>query len=162
MSIQKMNIMRIPFSLVLGLLLLTSCSGPDLQAELTQVKADLQQTQTALSDAQKALAEVQQEDSGTITHLVFFKLKSQDLVPDCIQAIKKVDDIPEVKDLEVGPFKDLGDPRAMSEFGVVMEMSFDSEQDYRIYQAHPIHLALKEAVKPILAGPPVTYDYQRN
>ncbi len=38
-------------------------------------------------------------------------------------------------------------------------MGFDSEEDYKTYQSHPIHLGLKKAAGNYIAGPPVTYDF---
>ena len=64
-----------------------------------------------------------------------------------------------MNDLTVGEFHDLGDPRAMSDLDVVMSVKFETDADYKTYQAHELHLKLKENAGKYLAGPPVTYDF---
>ena len=76
-----------------------------------------------------------------------------------VKKLQKLDDIEVVNDFEVGSFANLNDPRAMSDFELVMQMSFESEADYRKYQSHPHHLQLKKEIGGFLNGPPVTYDY---
>lgn len=73
--------------------------------------------------------------------------------------MEKMEAIPVLSNLEIGKFQDLGDQRAMSDFSIVMQMDFDSEENYRRYQEHPIHLALKRAIGLFLGASPITYDY---
>ncbi len=94
-----------------------------------------------------------------LIHLVYFDLKEEADKEAVIQEIRKLEDIQVVKQLEVGSFKDLGDKRAMSTMELVMQMAFDTEEDYKSYQKHEIHLALKKALGVHLTGPPITYDY---
>ena len=95
-----------------------------------------------------------------IRHIVFMKLKpdtDKDLV---IKEIKKISEIAVLRDLEVGLFKDLGDTRALSDYDMAFSMNFKNEKAYQKYQQDSVHLQLKEALKDILSGPPVTYDYE--
>ena len=64
-------------------------------------------------------------------------------------------------DLEVGPFEELGDTRALSQYGLFMQMSFANKAAYEVYQKHPTHLALRENTGQFMAGPPVTYDFMK-
>ncbi len=97
-----------------------------------------------------------------LVHMVYFKTKENADIKTLIKEIQKIEAIPVLKNLEVGTFKNLGDSRAMSEFGVFMQMRFANEADYQSYQNHPMHIALKKSAGPYLAGPPVTYDYIRS
>lgn len=131
-----------------------SCSDTAVQKELKQTKEDLN----------KALAKIEQlkthiEPEGHLVHLVFFKLKIGVKQTVLFQEIKKLEAIEVLKDLELGPFLYTGDDRALEEYDVLMEMSFDHLADYQTYQKHPIHLELKKALQPLLAGPPATFDY---
>lgn len=131
-------------------------------------QAELEQHARALARENEQLrTRVAQRDTDDrsevrLVHLVWFKLKT-DLTDDerteFMDQIRKLDQIEWVNNLEIGNFAELGDTRAMQEFQLVMGMNFRTEQEYRDYQSHPIHLALKDAVGKYLAGPPVTYDY---
>ncbi len=93
-----------------------------------------------------------------LVHTVYFDVQPEDSEA-LIQACKKMEDIAEVHYLMVGAFKDLGDKRALSKYDVVMQMQFADEDAYRSYQAHPLHLSLKEKVKDLISGPPATHDF---
>lgn len=129
----------------------------------TAVRKELQLTQKQLIEAQAALSELEAAtaETGKLVHIVLFKLKPEVDEGTVIAEIKKLEEIPEIEELEVGPFQDLGDPRALSDYPLIMEMSFQDESAYQKYQAHPTHLALKEQLGALLAGPPVTYDYMK-
>lgn len=131
-----------------------ACNNHGPHVEIEKAKAELAQ-------AQLKIKKLTEEESGRITHIVFFNLKADADENSFISEIKKLNEINEVKDLEVGPYKDLGDSRAMNEFDVVMEMSFKDEAAYRNYQAHPIHKNLKNFAKGSLESAPVTYDYTK-
>ena len=114
-----------------------------------------------------AQAEIQQEITPStigshkkrLVHLVWFKMKEGFDHDAFVKKLQKLDDIEVVNDFEVGNFANLEDPRAMSDFELVLQMSFESEADYRKYQSHPLHLQLKKEIGGFLNGPPVTYDY---
>lgn len=136
------------------LTLCVACTDKAVQTELQLAQQQLAETQQALSELEAAAAE-----TGKLVHIVLFKLKPEVDEETVIAEIKKLEAIPEIEELEVGPFQNLGDPRALSDYAVIMEMSFQDEAAYQKYQAHPTHQALKEQMGSILAGPPVTYDY---
>lgn len=125
--------------------------------EIDTSKVDNYKLKEALKMAQAKIKDLKSADD--LVHIVYFKLKEDASKDGLIAEIKKLEGIDVLKNLEVGTFQDLGDKRAMSQFDVVMQMEFENETDYKIYQAHPIHLALKAAAGAYLAGPPVTYDY---
>lgn len=136
-----------------------ACTNPNLETDLAETKAALQKSQADLAETQQALATLGEDAAGSLGHIVFFKLKPDVDVEAFIREIKKLEAIDGLQDLEVGPFKDLGDARALADFSMLMEMTFDDVAAYEKYQTHPVHLALKEKTKAFLAGPPVTYDF---
>jgi len=144
------------YLIILNLFLfgLSSCSDSALQKELTSVQQELEASTPSVKKLQDQI-----EEEGELVHVVLFKLKSAADQGFLIKEVKKLEAIDEVKDLEVGFFENLEDPRALTEYGMMMEMSFDNVADYKTYQAHPLHLALKENIKAFMAGPPATYDY---
>lgn len=144
---------------ILILFFLTSCSNSTLQNELKQAKLDLATTKAELQKATQEISTLKQEDIGKLVHIVFFKLKPEVDTEKLIGAIKKLQAIPEVEDLEVGFFENLGDARALSDYQLVMEMTFLDKAAYDKYQQHPIHLELKDKLGSFLAGPPATYDF---
>ncbi len=95
---------------------------------------------------------------GNLVHTVYFKVK-ENKTDSLIIACKKMSNIKGVKYLEVGRFKDLGDPRAMSDLSIVMQMEFKNQTDYKHYQNHPLHLNLKKTAANYLLGPPITHDF---
>lgn len=147
--------------IALWILTFLSCSHT---AEITKLKSDLAQTQTELTQIKNEQLKTEQP-TQKLVHLVYLKLKEGATEQDkqaLIVEMKKLKGIEQVHNLEVGAFYDLKDKRAMSEFDLFMQMRFNNEQEYQQYQAHPIHLQLKENAKAYLGGPPVTYDYWVN
>jgi hypothetical protein len=96
-----------------------------------------------------------------LVHVVYFDMKDDADVSAFITEIEKLRNIEEVQNLEVGTFKNLGDERALSQYELVMQMSFKDSAAYQIYQNHPIHLQLKAAAKSVVAAAPATYDFVR-
>lgn len=96
---------------------------------------------------------------GMMNHIVLFKLKDAATAPMLLHELDKLSDIPSIKSIRSGRFKSLDDYRALSEYDVVMEVVLEDSLAYQNYQKHPLHLALKQKVKDLLAGPPATYDY---
>ncbi|MFK7810504.1 MAG: Dabb family protein [Saprospiraceae bacterium] len=125
----------------------------------------INELETNLAKVKNELAEHKSLKNNDLVHIVYLDLKKEITVEDkekLMVAIRKLSEIPEVKNLELGSFKPLNDPRALSAFEVVFQMEFKDEKDYQIYQAHETHLALKTIAKDFVAGPPVTYDYLKN
>ena len=145
------------FSFLL-IFILGSCSNAALETELSSIKNALATAEAALQKANQEIAILKQDDTGKLVHVVFFKIKP-DAAAAAITEMKKLAEISEVQDLEVGTFEDLGDARALSDYHLIMEMTFDNKAAYDKYQQHPIHLALKDNVGAFLAGPPATYDF---
>lgn len=112
-----------------------------------------------LKETQNKLSELQSNHAGEIIHEVYLDLKPDQKIDMVIEEIKKLSNIEVVKNLKVGAFKNLNDARAMDTYEVKFQMRFDSEKNYKTYQNHSIHLLLKDKLKPILIGPPVTYDF---
>ncbi len=145
----------IPILLLISIFVSCQNNNPQLEKELLETKARLAVANSAL-EKKNATAET------SLVHEVYFNVKD-DLTPAQIaqlhQDIFKLKDIPVVHNLVVGDFKNLNDPRALSDYEIKMSMEFIDEKEYLIYQAHPIHLALKKTAGDLLAGPPATYDF---
>lgn len=133
-----------------------SCQNTQAVEELEKVKSEL----NAANEKIESL-KAQIEPEGELVHLVFLKVKEEVEMTKLISELKSLAAIEGLKDFELGPFQNLDDSRALSEYDLLMEMSFDNEAAYQKYQADPIHLALKEKLKSMLAGPPATYDYRK-
>ncbi|MBX2870954.1 MAG: Dabb family protein [Saprospiraceae bacterium] len=138
------------------LLLLAGCSNANLADELATTKEKLATLEAELADLK-----VVEEQHAPLVHIVLFNLKPDADQSALIAEIKKLEEIAEVQNLEVGPFENLGDERALSDYELIMEMSFIDQNDYQAYQQHPIHLALKEIAKDYMGGPPATYDFMK-
>lgn len=137
----------------LSFLLAVACSAPSDEGELAQLKQDLAQAQQTISKLKSV------EGEGQLVHIVFFKLAADAEVEGLLAEIETLHQIEEVQGLEYGVFTDLGDQRALSDYGVVMSMSFEDSAAYARYQQDSIHLALKANAGAYLGGPPATYDF---
>jgi len=135
-------------------LVFVSCSDAALKEELATVKADLKTAKNTISELKTQI-----EPEGELVHIVMFRLKSDADQAKLIEEVVKLKGVEGLMDLQVGPFEELGDKRALSEYAMMVEMSFENKAAYQKYQAHPLHLALKENLKSLMAGPPATYDY---
>jgi len=144
------------YVLIICLLTCLSCTNTSVQQELKIVKQELATAQEKINNL-----EAQIEPEGELVHLVLFKVKSDADQTVLVSEVKKLETIEEVMDLEIGPFEDLGDERALSDYSMLMQMSFANKATYETYQKHPIHLALKEKLGQFMAGPPITYDYMK-
>ncbi|MEL6925132.1 MAG: Dabb family protein [Bacteroidota bacterium] len=143
------------------LFLLGNCSNPALQQELQTAKADLAKAEASIQQLQQQLEVVTADQSATLTHFVFLSLREGADSQACLDELKKLTAIQEVKDMALGPFEDLNDARALSDYDLVMEMSFDDAAAYQRYQQHPVHLQVRDNLGAYLGGPPATYDFLR-
>ena len=123
----------------------------------------LKQTEEELRILRERVAQLSEEldSKGDLVHIVFFRLKSGTDQDAFITEVQKLAQIEGLMGLNVGPFENLNDDRALSEFALVMEMRFEDKAAYEVYQKHPVHLALRAYGNPFFAGPPATYDYIR-
>lgn len=147
-----------------SLLFLFACSpNAEIQEQLQTAEAELAKAKEALNQAQEEVMALQAADNVPIIHTVYFKIKeglSESDMNTFVDEVKNLAQIEVVKDLEVGTFLDVGDERALSEYGIVMQVGFAKEADMAIYQQHPIHLGLKDKLGQWLAGPPAVHDFR--
>jgi len=157
------------FLLTCSFLLLTACQESNYTNDNTEGN-QLQQLQEKLAEQETDLsyAEVRiktllnLEENYPLVHTVYLNLKesaSKLELKELFAAIEKLHDIEVVHNLDIGFFKDLQDKRALKDLEWVFQMRFKNEASYKIYQEHPLHLALKKVAKPLLDGPPVTHDF---
>lgn len=141
--------------LIFLLLSLSACKQADLQQELEACRAEL---------LQKSREQDTLKIETPLVHTVYLKIRediSVENLAGLIEGIKTLNHIQGVKHLKTGTFEDLGDERALAEYGLVLQMEFQSETDYRSYQQDSIHLAFKKNAGPFLSGPPATYDFMK-
>lgn len=144
------------YLLIIAIFALSACTNTAMQEELSAIKQELKTAKEKIDDL-----EAQIEPEGVLIHHVLFTVKPDADKTALITAIKKLEDIEEVLDLEVGSFEELGDARALSQYGVSVQMSFADKKAYEVYQKHPIHVALRENTKHFMAAPPATYDFRK-
>ena len=134
--------------------------APSLQ-ENAAVEEELAATKEKLTALEAELTSLKAEErkDAPLVHIVLFNLKEDADQAALIAEIKKLEGIEQVQELEVGPFENLEDDRALSEYELIMQMSFVNNEAYQAYQQHPVHLALKEAATAYMGGPPATYDF---
>jgi predicted metalloendopeptidase len=141
------------------LVLLFAVSCQSNQADVQKIE----RLEKELAAAREALAAATKpEQTPALVHVVYLNTKadiSEAAKAQLTAAIARLAQIPEVKNLQSGSFKNMNDSRAMSGFEMVFQMDFKDSAAYVIYQTHPIHLELKAIAKELLEGPPVTYDY---
>lgn len=136
--------------------LLMGCSNTALEAELADSKEKIAALESELTNLK-----AEEDEDAPLVHIVLFNLKEDADQAALIAEIKKLEAIEEIQELEVGPFENLGDNRALSEYELIMQMSFVNNEAYQAYQQHPVHLNLKEAAKAYMGGPPATYDFMK-
>ena len=140
----------------------TSCKENDgANQQVLAIQKQLAATSLELDQLQKKLDD-KENQTGKLVHVVYFDLK-EDLEKDKVlaftEAIQQLKKIKFLKDLEIGAMADSGDKRMLSEFEMMMSMTFKDLAELEQYQKHPVHLQLKERVGEFLAKPPRVYDY---
>ena len=144
-----------------------SCLGEmACRREIVKAQKEALELKVKLLEAEKEKhilqAEIQNNQSGSLNHLVYFKLKnslSQAEIQDFKAQLRKLENIVSIEQFHFGQFEDLNDPRALSEYDIAIQMSFGTQAAYEHYQNDPIHLELKEKTISFLAAPPATYDF---
>jgi hypothetical protein len=94
-----------------------------------------------------------------ITHIVFFKLK--DRSPEAVQATAQVltnmeGRIPVLKHIEVG--KDV--LHMERSYDIALITKFESLDDLKVYDSHPVHVEVKNHMKQVLDGTSVCVDFE--
>ncbi|MEO1435934.1 MAG: Dabb family protein [Bacteroidota bacterium] len=149
--------MRILFSCFLFLTFVGCSNTADQTRQLEQLQAKVDRLEQLLLTYQ-----TNEDQKGELVHVVWFSIKegisTSDMKP-FVDAVKNLGNIKQVKNLRYGKFEDLGDTRALSDYEFVMEMTFQNREYYAQYQAHPIHLELKQVAGNYVDAAPATYDY---
>jgi len=141
-------------------MLFTACSNNRLADEQRAIAQEqIQKAEKALTEAKTQLAALQ---SAKLVHVVMLNIKD-DLSEEEIQTLtanmKRIGTIDLVHDFEFGTFADVGDERALSDYEMVMKMSFKSHEDMAKYQENEVHDEVRTKAADYLAGPPAVYDY---
>ncbi|MEO1715250.1 MAG: Dabb family protein [Bacteroidota bacterium] len=129
--------------------------GLILALSACQVEPETPQAKDPIADAVHA-------PMKGIVHTVYFNVLdslSADELAVFIKHLKRLEQIEGVHDFKVGAYQELGDPRALNAYECAILMTFSDSTAYREYQKDPIHLDVKKAVGPYLAGRPASYDF---
>ena len=101
----------------------------------------------------------------SFSHIVFFDLQDSldnSDVEYFLNELNKLKEIEQLHSFSAGPFEDMNDARALSDYDICMQMVFRNREDYNIYQEHPVHISMKSNVGSFLKTPPKTYDFRLN
>ncbi len=147
----------------LVILLCTSCIACSFNdsLEVKNLQSQVKIVTEELANTKLELAVLKNDLDAPLAHFVYFQLKEDADRSSFITELRRLSEIKSVKNFEIGVFKNLDDPRALSEYDVSIAMAFRNETAYEEYQNDPIHLDVKGNLKPFLAGPPVSYDYMK-
>lgn len=100
--------------------------------------------------------------SEQLIHMVTFKLKP-DLNPAEVQAfvdgIRSLCSIPYLSDCLTATPAETGDARLVSDYDLLLQMSFRNMELLERYSKDEFHLAVRKNIKSYLAEAPVVYDF---
>jgi len=100
--------------------------------------------------------------SGDLIHTVILKLKpeaTEHRIEEIITELKSLSSIKETKCLQVATQAHTSDPRAKTDYHIILQIAFDNEEELQSYSTHPYHLEVRSGLKNDLAQVPVVYDY---
>jgi hypothetical protein len=101
-------------------------------------------------------------NSSLLKHLVFLNLKPDIDLELLLLELQALSEIATLDSFSVGKFIDLNDPKAMSNYEIIMEMTFKDVEAYQAYQEDSLHVAMVKKTKSFMEGPPLSYDYMIN
>jgi len=101
--------------------------------------------------------------SNQLVHMVFFKPKSEAAKQRLIKSLETFRTIDVIRNVQIGLGEDTNNPKGfLSDYSVVLQLTFANLAKFRVYEKHPVHLASIEATKDLMASPPMGYDYYTN
>lgn len=99
---------------------------------------------------------------GQLVHTVILDLKDDILEEDRIffvEQLKSLGSIKETHGLFVASYVLTNDDRAKTDYDVILQMTFNSEEDLFTYANNQHHLDIRATIKDFLAKKPIVYDY---
>lgn len=144
-----------------GVLLLGCYSVPNTAAELKAAQSEIKALQAQL-DRQVQVQEESRNFAGLLVHVVTLQLKAtvSEAERQTIRTeLEKLAELPQLQTMQIGTPADTGDPRAVTDYDFILHMGFNSMETLASYQQDERHLAVRAAIGPFLAGPPVVYDF---
>jgi len=137
--------------------LLFSCNIKNVQQELNNVRNDFEKVSQELENCKQVKLD------NYLIHQVYFKLKDNISNEDKILFIKgleKLNSIEVVENIIVEEREDVGDEsRALTQFDVLMQLTFENKAALDIYSNHTYHQEIKKEIGGFLAAPPMTFDF---
>lgn len=138
------------------LFLLTACSSNQ------ELEHKLEKTQEALEFANEVIQNLEVANQNKVVHTLYFTLKegvTDDERTIFLSLLDQLGELSYVNAIKVGPPSDIPDPRAKRDYDYAMQMQFASKEDLEAYAQDSTHLAIRAQAGPLLAGPPVVYDF---
>ena len=140
---------------ILLVLIVFSCDTNKNSTPTINKSIDCEQLVTTVKQLK---SEINSQYKGYIGHDIYLKLKNGEDQSKVIKALNSLGTIKGVEALKVGPFKNLGDKRALT-YDVKMQMYFKDEKAYQHYNKDATHLEVRKQLGPMLDGPPASYDF---
>ncbi|WP_281887299.1 Dabb family protein [Paenibacillus sp. YYML68] len=94
-----------------------------------------------------------------LTHVVMFKLKdrSAEAVEATANVLRNMEgNIPVLRHIEVG----LDVLHSERSYDIVLTTKFDSLDDLKVYDTHPVHEEVKAHMRQVLDGTSIVVDYE--
>lgn len=97
-----------------------------------------------------------------LMHNVFLNLNDSISATDLdmvMNELSKLNQVESVLLYHAGKRAETGDARLDKDYDVALHVVFESEENLKKYSIDPLHLAVREKIKPFLIAPPVVFDY---
>lgn len=142
---------------VLLAMIAVSCQSPNSEMETLRTELSIaQRTLDSLAACERLCVD------SMFVHTVFISLK-EDITPvekaEVTRLLLTLDQIDEVLDIRVAERTDVGDERALHH-NLILYITFDSVLALKTYDKNEYHNEVRKKLKPYLAGPPATFDYE--
>ena len=95
-----------------------------------------------------------------IRHLVFLDVKREVNLDSLIIELYHLSKLESVSSFSIGKYKELNDLKAMSDYELILDMTFTNKKTYLSYQSDSLHQTMISKSMKCMAGPPASFDYQ--
>ena len=103
-----------------------------------------------------------QESKRLLMHSVYLNLKDSISVKDkqyALAQLKRLKNIKAVTSLYAGFKAETGDSRLHKDYDLVLHATFQSTAELKTYDQDSTHAEVRRNLKPLLARPPMVFDY---
>lgn len=102
---------------------------------------------------------------GALVHTVILKLKDSTSESRRAEIIKLLDSLKKIEvtqNLYTAIRAETPDPRAKTDYDIILQMTFNDIEELVSYSEDPFHLDIRKQLKDDLSEAPVVYDYWVN